>query len=117
MGRHLMYLPKTMAEAGDVHVSEKELMMHTGELYKFMSEVNLLGQILDMPDTLFETQTTIKSLYKSIFDYLELEDRIDLINDRFAVLSEMLSILRTHVAVRFSFSFLINSIYMLLLPF
>ncbi|KAI3433802.1 hypothetical protein D9Q98_003606 [Chlorella vulgaris] len=97
LGRHLSRLPVFMAETGEVPISEKQIMQHIGTLFQAMSAVNLLGRVLDIPDSITSAPDNIGSLYKSVFEYLEVHQRVHLLNDRFSVMQELLDILRVHV--------------------
>lgn len=73
-----------------------------------MSAVNLLGRVLDIPDSITSAPDNIGSLYKSVFEYLEVHQRVHLLNDRFSVMQELLDILRVHVQVRLACGCLLN---------
>jgi uncharacterized Rmd1/YagE family protein len=64
-----------------------------------MAAVNLLGRVLDTPDSITAAPDYIGSLYKSVFEYLEVAQRVRLLNDRYRVMQELLDILRVHVQV------------------
>lgn len=96
LGRQLSRLPVSMAETGEIPISEKQIMQHLGNLFMSMSAVNLLGRVLDMPDSITSAPDNIGSLYKSVYEYLEVHQRVQLLNDRFSVMQELLDILRVH---------------------
>jgi len=93
--KRLSNLPGDLAELGEVPMSERDVMRTIGVLYKQMAAVNLLGAALDVPDAMGSAQSNIRSLYKSVYDYLEVADRLTLLNDRFGVVREMLELCRT----------------------
>ncbi|KXZ41525.1 hypothetical protein GPECTOR_415g269 [Gonium pectorale] len=47
-------------------------------------------------DIVLETKNLPEALYTRVTEYLELESRVELLNSRFAVLQEMLDMLRDH---------------------
>ncbi|KAL4424431.1 hypothetical protein ABPG77_006369 [Micractinium sp. CCAP 211/92] len=96
LGRQLSRLPVSMAETGEIPVSERQIMQHVGTLFQSMSAVNLLGRVLDTPDPITSAPDNIGSLYKSVYEYLEVHQRVQLLNDRFSVMQELLDILRVH---------------------
>lgn len=69
-------------------------MQLMGQLFLQQRSVNLLTQLLDAPSALDEADDHICTLYRSIFDYMEVVQRVTLLNDRFGVMKEMLDILR-----------------------
>ena len=95
MGRRLAYVPTMLAETGEIPLTEKEVMQKIGLLYKQMAAVNLLGAALDVPDAMDSAPSNIRELYKAGYDYLEVAERLSLLNDRFEVLREMLELCRT----------------------
>lgn len=96
LGRQLSRLPVSMAETGEIPISERQIMMHIGTLFQAQSAVNLLGRVLDMPDSITSAPDNIGSLYKSAYEYLEVHQRVQILNDRFSVMQELLDILRVH---------------------
>ncbi|PRW58617.1 Sporulation RMD1 isoform B [Chlorella sorokiniana] len=96
LGRQLSRLPVAMAQTGDIPVSERQIMKHVGDLFLVQQAVNLLGKVLDTPDSITAAPDHIGSLYKSVAEYLEIHGRVQLLNDRFSVMQELLDILRSH---------------------
>lgn len=95
MVKRLSHLPEGLAERGEVPISERDVMRTIGELYKHMAAVNLLGAALDVPDAIDSAPSNIRTLYKAIYEYLEVADRLHLLNDRFGVVRELLELCRT----------------------
>lgn len=96
LGRQLSRLPVSMAQTGDIPVSERQIMKYLGDLFLVQQAVNLLGRVLDTPDSITAAPDHIGSLYKSVAEYLEIHGRVQLLNDRFSVMQELLDILRSH---------------------
>ncbi|KFM27336.1 Sporulation protein RMD1 [Auxenochlorella protothecoides] len=94
LGRSVSYLPAMMADKGEIDVGGRAVMQLMGQLFLQQRSVNLLTQLLDAPSALDEADDHICTLYRSIFDYMEVVQRVTLLNDRFGVMKEMLDILR-----------------------
>jgi len=58
--------------------------------------INLVGSVLDSPE-LFWTYPDLKPLYEAARSYLEIPQRIDLLNARVEVLHDMLNLLKESV--------------------
>lgn len=95
MGRSMAYLPADLAESGDVPLSDRGIMRAVGQLYQQMQAVSLLGAALDVPAAMASAPSNIRTLYKAVYDYLDVADRLALLNDRFGVMREMLELCRT----------------------
>lgn len=95
MGKRLAYVPDTLASTGEVPLTQKDCLRAVGHLYSQMSAVSLLGAALDVPDAMDSASSNIRELYKAVYQYLEVAERLNLLNDRFGVLREMLELCRT----------------------
>jgi len=92
--KKLSRIPESLAEMGEVPVSAAQVMTHVGQLYNMMNDVNLVGAALDLPEDL-PSETHIRSLYKAVYDYLEVTERLAVLHDRFAILRDMLELCRS----------------------
>lgn len=88
-------VPTDLAEFGYVSLKDREIMCFIGELYQHMASVNLLGAVLVTPESVEASPNSIRILYKKCHEYLDIEERLTLLNDRFSVVSEMLELCRT----------------------
>jgi uncharacterized Rmd1/YagE family protein len=95
MGKRLAYVPDMLADSGEVPLTERDTMRAIGHLYRQMAAVTLLGAALDVPDAMDSAPSNITALYKASYDYLEVAERLSLLNDRFQVMREMLELVRT----------------------
>jgi uncharacterized Rmd1/YagE family protein len=95
MGRRLAYVPEELAASGEVPLGQRATLRAVGELYRQMAAVTLLGAALDVPDAMDSAPSNIRALYKAVYDYMEVADRLALLNERFGVLREMLELCRT----------------------
>jgi len=95
MGKRIAYVPDMLATSGEVPLTERDTMRAVGHLYGQMAAVTLLGAALDVPDAMDSAPSNITALYKASYEYLEVAERLSLLNDRFQVMREMLELCRT----------------------
>ncbi|KAJ9105956.1 hypothetical protein QFC19_003291 [Naganishia cerealis] len=72
-------LPRSLSETGKIGMPRKEIMKQIGSL--FILRINWGGSILDSPE-LFWTYPDLEPLYQAARSYLEINQRIDLLNAR-----------------------------------
>lgn len=89
-------LPARLATLGLVKLSRRQITKIMGELYKLRMGVNLVSNVLDTPEW-FWTERDSKSLYDSVRNYLEIQQRVELLNVRTKVLSDLLDMLSDHL--------------------
>lgn len=65
-----------------------------GEVFIQKSEVNLLSTVLDTPEFFWGETDRLEALYDSVVEYLEFDERVEVLNQRFRVLQEMLELAR-----------------------
>lgn len=58
--------------------------------------VNLVSNILDTPE-IFWSEPTLEPLYSAIRGYLEISQRVELLNQRVEVISDLLEMLKDHL--------------------
>ena len=90
------YLPQELAGQGTIGCSKEELNMLIGQLFVEQTEVNLFSSILDTPDFLWEDDEHTPA-YSHLRSYLEVDDRVDLLNSRLGVMRELLGVLQSQV--------------------
>jgi len=71
-------------------------MQQIGQLFLLRMNINLVGSVLDSPQ-LFWSYPDLQPLYDAARSYLEIPQRIDLVNARVEVLQDMLSLLKESV--------------------
>jgi len=60
----------------------------TGRMFTLRMDVNLIGGILDTPE-LFWSEASLYPLYEAIREYLEIGPRVQVLNDRLAVVGDL----------------------------
>lgn len=88
------HVPKRLALTGQLNMTRTEIVKILGRLFKSRVEVNLSSNILDVPNFFWDSEPTLHPLYVAIRDYLEIDPRTKVLNERcrvFLDLAEMLS--------------------------
>ncbi|TID15768.1 hypothetical protein CANINC_004297 [Pichia inconspicua] len=94
-------LPKALAITGKLeNYTTKRLLTKTGRLFQLRSEVNLLSNVLDTPEYFWSIEPGLHPLYTAVRDYLETEQRVEVINDRCKVFLDFFDILSDSLAER-----------------
>ncbi|KAH8101823.1 DUF155-domain-containing protein [Cristinia sonorae] len=78
-----------------------EIMRKIGELFLLRTNINSVGSVLDSPEV-FWTYPDLQPLYDAARSYLEIPQRINLLNTRVEVLQDMLQLLKETVSSRHS---------------
>ncbi|ODQ53666.1 DUF155-domain-containing protein [Saitoella complicata NRRL Y-17804] len=86
-------IPQDIAESGKVAMSRKDIMKSVGELFILRININLQGSVLDSPE-LFWAEPQLEPIYQAARSYLEINQRVSLLNQRVEVISDLLSMLK-----------------------
>ncbi|KAI6159054.1 hypothetical protein EDD17DRAFT_1762762 [Pisolithus thermaeus] len=70
-----------------------EIMRKTGELFILRTNINSVGSVLDSPEV-FWSYPDLQPLYEAARSYLEIPQRLELLNTRLEVLQDMLQLLK-----------------------
>lgn len=92
-------IPEIISATGKIGMPHKDIMRKIGELFLLRSDINSVGSVLDSPEV-FWTYPDLQPLYDAARDYLEIPQRIDLLNTRVEVLQDMLQLLKETVSSR-----------------
>ncbi|KAI8996908.1 hypothetical protein BDB01DRAFT_713926 [Pilobolus umbonatus] len=90
------YIPQVMAESGNIHMSRTAITKKIGQLFIMRINVNLVSNILDTPE-IFWSEPALEPLYSAIRGYLEISQRVELLNQRVEVISDLLEMLKDHL--------------------
>ncbi|BDA47956.1 Required for meiotic nuclear division protein 1 homolog [Coccomyxa sp. Obi] len=85
-------LPESLASTGKVTMSRKAIAQLIGKVFIQRAAVNLLSTVLDTPEFFWSAPDIMQTLYKRICEYMELDDRVEVLNNRFSVLHDMLEL-------------------------
>ncbi|KAI3646187.1 hypothetical protein MP228_009115 [Amoeboaphelidium protococcarum] len=89
-------IPAIMSVTGRVPMSRSNITKKIGHLFVMRINVNLVSPILDTPE-LFWSLPNLEPLYAAARTYLEISQRVDLLNQRVGVLSDLLEMLKDHL--------------------
>lgn len=85
-------IPEDLAKAGKISLSKKEIRKKMGELFLERSSVNLHFDILDVPE-FFWDHSELEPLYRIIANHLDLETRVEVLNQRLDIVHELFQML------------------------
>ncbi|KAH9894538.1 DUF155-domain-containing protein [Xylariomycetidae sp. FL2044] len=92
------YVPKRLALTGELNMTRTEIVKILGRLFKSRVEINLSSNILDVPNFFWESEPTLHPLYVAIREYLEINLRTKVLNERCRVFLDLAEILSDSVA-------------------
>lgn len=91
-------VPKRLALTGELNMTRTEIVKILGQLFKSRVDVNLSSNILDVPNFFWDSEPTLHPLYVAIREYLEIDPRIKVLNERCRVFLDLAEILSDSVA-------------------
>ncbi|KAG8831918.1 hypothetical protein FRC17_002362 [Serendipita sp. 399] len=94
-------IPDMIAESGSITMPHDDIMKNIGKVFLLRMNVNHVGSILDAPETFWKFPD-LRPLYDACREYLELPQRLEVLNSRVDVLQDMLKLLKETVASRHS---------------
>ena len=84
-------IPRQMAESGSLHLRRNEALKITGRLFKLRRDVNLVSNVLDVPE-LFWSEASLKALYDAVREYMEIKGRIQVLNEKLGIASDFVGL-------------------------
>ncbi|CDZ96295.1 Uncharacterized conserved protein [Phaffia rhodozyma] len=90
------YIPKELALTGGLTIDRRDAVKLTGKLFKLKVEVNLVSNVLDTPE-LFWSEASLQPLYEAVREYLEIDGRVQVLNERLGVAGDLLDMIHEHV--------------------
>ncbi|ODA76179.1 hypothetical protein RJ55_08462 [Drechmeria coniospora] len=92
------HVPKTLALTGELNMTRAEIVKILGHLFKSRVDINLSSNILDVPNFFWDSEPTLHPLYAAVREYLEIDLRIKVLNERCRVFLDLAEILSDSVA-------------------
>ncbi|KZZ93843.1 sporulation protein RMD8 [Moelleriella libera RCEF 2490] len=92
------HVPKTLALTGQLNMTRVEIVTLLGRLFKSRVDINLSSNILDVPNFFWDSEPTLHPLYVAIREYLEIDPRIKVLNERCRVFLDLTEILSDSIA-------------------
>ena len=86
-------IPQEIAYSGKVSMSKEDIMKSIGELFILRININLHGSILDSPEIMW-SEPQLEPIYQATRGYLEINQRVSLLNQRLEVISDLLQMLK-----------------------
>ncbi|KAJ4468806.1 hypothetical protein J3R30DRAFT_3661753 [Lentinula aciculospora] len=90
-------IPELISETGKIGMPHNEIMQQIGQLFLLRTNINSVGSVLDSPEV-FWSFPDLQPLYDAARSYLEIPQRINLLNTRVEVLQDMLQLLKESVS-------------------
>ncbi len=88
-------VPDELAIHGDISFTKNQIAKTCGRLYDVKMKVNLVSSVLDIPD-FFWSNPDLQKIYDRIKIYMQIPNRVELLNTRTQVLSDLLDMLASH---------------------
>ena len=89
-------LPRHLAELGKISLSGKESRRMMGTLFIDRHSINLHQELLDTPEFFWE-YSELEPMYKLVAHYLDIERRVNVLNQRLTVLKELFDMLNNEI--------------------
>ncbi|AMD22658.1 HHL112Cp [Eremothecium sinecaudum] len=93
-------LPRRLALYGSLGLKREQLLKKSGKLFKLRVDVNLSSSVLDTPEFFWSFEPSLHPLYAAMREYLEIEPRVQVLNDRCKVFLEFFDICVNSIAER-----------------
>lgn len=82
---------------GKIALSRTQINMQIGELFILRINIHLNGSILDVPE-LFWVEPQLEPVYKAVRGYLEMDQRVTLLQGRLDVIADLLAVLKDQLS-------------------
>jgi len=92
-------IPERMAATGEVDLDARDLSKQMGGLLMIRCDVNLHTDILDTPE-IFWDEERFEPHYKASREYLEVDKRVEILNQRLSVLKDLYDLLQNGLNVK-----------------
>jgi uncharacterized Rmd1/YagE family protein len=90
------HIPEDLAKHGRIPLFRKEIRKKMGELFIERNSINLHFDVLDTPE-FFWKYTELEPLYAMTANYLDVETRVEVLNQRLDVIHELFEMLGTEL--------------------
>lgn len=88
----MKHIPEDLAKHGRIPLSRKEIRTRMGALFIERTSINLHLDVLDTPEFFWE-YPELEHFYRMIANYLDLQTRVEVLNQRLAILHELFEML------------------------
>ncbi|KAG6033022.1 hypothetical protein E4U41_007034 [Claviceps citrina] len=90
-------IPAHIALTGKINLSRKQINMQIGDLFILRIAIHLNGSVLDTPE-LFWVEPQLEPVYQAVRSYLEMDQRVTLLNERLDVIADLLAVLKDQLS-------------------
>ncbi|KAG5927567.1 hypothetical protein E4U42_002074 [Claviceps africana] len=90
-------IPAHIALTGKINLSRKQINMQIGDLFILRIAIHLNGSVLDTPE-LFWVEPQLEPVYQAVRSYLEMDQRVGLLNERLDVIADLLAVLKDQLS-------------------
>lgn len=95
---NVKHVPKVLALTGKLGMQREDVLKMSGKLFQLRVDVNLSSNVLDTPDFFWEAEPSLHPLYSAVREYLEIDQRILVINERCKVFLDFIDIIADSIA-------------------
>lgn len=85
-------IPDDLAQFGKISLSRKEIRRKMGQLFIDRNSINLHTNVLDVPEFFWE-HPEVEPYYKAMANYLDIQNRVEILNHRLDVIKELFEML------------------------
>ncbi|KAI8808632.1 hypothetical protein BJ742DRAFT_677755, partial [Cladochytrium replicatum] len=89
------HIPQVLKLTGKIDMPRTAINRKIGELFAMRIDVNLVSNVLDTPE-IFWSEPRYEPLYSATRRYLEISPRVETLNQRVNVISDLLDMLKDH---------------------
>jgi uncharacterized Rmd1/YagE family protein len=90
------HIPQILSENGKISMSRGAINKKIGQLFIMRINVNLVSNVLDTPE-IFWSEPALEPTYNTIRGYLEISQRVELLNQRVSVISDLLDMMKENL--------------------
>lgn len=91
-------VPKRLALTGKLGMNREQLLKISGRLFKLRVDINLSSNVLEVPEFFWDSEPSLFPLFNALREYLEIDERVLVLNERQSVFLELTSILSDSIA-------------------
>ncbi|CAI4219347.1 unnamed protein product [Parascedosporium putredinis] len=92
------HVPKDLAQTGILKMGRTEIVRILGQLFKSRVDINLSSVVLDVPNFFWDAEPTLHPLYAATREYLEIDHRTKVLNERCRVFLDLAEVLASSVS-------------------
>ncbi len=89
-------IPQNLSKKGSISLSRREIRRKMGELFLERNSINLHVNVLDVPEFFWDAPE-YEPLYMTVANWLDIENRVEVLNQRLAVVHELFEMLGTEL--------------------